>query len=56
MEMRAMQVKGRESDKVGRRGILGGGKWQVLSVKILLEQRPGWRKKQAVHISGKSIS
>ena len=41
MVLRAMQVKRRESDKVGWRGILGGVKWQVLSVKILPEQRPG---------------
>lgn len=56
MEMRAMQVKGRESDKVGRlRGILGGGKWAVLSVKILLTET--WPfKKQAVQWFQENIS
>lgn len=29
--MRAMQIKRRESDRVGRRSILGGVNWKVLS-------------------------
>ena len=55
MVMRAMQVQRRESDKVGRRGILGGVKGKSSLLWFYLSRDLADVKKQAVHISGKSI-
>ena len=56
MVIRAMQAQRRQSDKVGQSGILGEVKGKSSLLWFYLSRDLADVKKQAVHISGKSIS